>query len=129
MSRVIRFRVWDKSCGEWITGPCEYTQFEEIFSPNEGKWYENDWVFQQFTGLFDAAGVEIYEGDIIKEKWRENNPYGYCPDEWDDKENIFAVKYKAPSFVFPQRRHEQRCIEDYTKEVIGNICENPELLK
>lgn len=129
MSRVIKFRVWDKTSDEWITGPCEYVQLEKIFSPNKGKWYENDWVFQQFTGFFDIAGVEVYEGDIVE--FHSGYP--------NQNDNSF---YKSKSAVeFKNGAFWPRPILDHNDDdtwynyelkdlkVIGNIFEHPELLK
>jgi uncharacterized phage protein (TIGR01671 family) len=116
------FRIWSLQRKRWES----LVNFSLDFLP---RYEQNDIIIQQCTGLMDENNVEIYEGDIIKDNWKENHPYGYCPDEWYNKEDIFVVRYEPPSFIFPQRRGEQRCIEDFKRFVIGNIFENPELLK
>jgi uncharacterized phage protein (TIGR01671 family) len=83
-------------------------------------------ILQQFTGLRDSKNNDIYEGDIIKEAWKECNPYGYRPYDFDDNSCIYAVEYKVNKFVF--KMPTQGIIENWTREVIGNIFENPELL-
>jgi len=71
-----------------------------------------DWL--QFTGLTDKNGVEIYEGDIIQDDIEMITDAVVWSNEgmgWDAVPN------------YPDKL----AIEDM--EVIGNIHENPELLK
>lgn len=65
----------------------------------------------QFTGLHDKNGKEIWEGDIVKE----------VQDEDSDRKP-FIIEIKIPNIFF--ERWASTC-----GEVLGNIYENPELLK
>lgn len=93
----------------------------------------------QFTGLFDRNGKDIYEGDVIEIK--EIGGYG-CKRkgvvEYDVDECAFVVRVLQPSWADTVRlsTKAQICadmnstyeyINQYT--VIGNIHDNPELLK
>ena len=85
----------------------------------------------QFTGLKDGNGQEIFEGDILSySSW------------WDDSIYIHTVVFKNAEFaVEPYPRNEscgreglkyiakQDDPDDYKAIIIGNIHENPELLK
>ncbi len=65
------------------------------------------WIMRRNTGLKDKNGLEIYEGDILEQN--NGNEIFKFAVEWRD--NQFTVGYNIG-----------------TKEVIGNIYENPELL-
>lgn len=80
---------------------------------------EDDRVLMQSTGLYDANGKEIYEGDIIN-----------CRDLWLDgdrrKTHKQIVKYDSGMF---SAGYVSLRTNNSTSEVIGNIYENPELLE
>lgn len=77
------------------------------------------WTVQQFTGLFDANGEEIYEGDILDYQWG-----------WKIGRVIFGEGGFAFDGVFGTKPFVHLFSIDLNKaKVIGNIYENPELLK
>lgn len=84
---------------------------------------------QQYTGLHDKNGKEIFEGDIIKHYWADK----YKGTSLDQREVIEKV---SGGFINrPVSDKEKRTsyslvnADNENFEVIGNIYETPELLK
>ena len=127
INREIKFRAWHKKDKiMWFPTMIEIGDLLDnaVYSYPKGNivpHYPNECILMQHTGLKDKNGVEIYEGDIV----RDNN-------------TIEVVVYQAPSFVMkkPIKRGFSkrwsmfvRCPKyNQFEEVIGNIYENPELL-
>ena len=111
--REIRFRAWcklDKILYDWEQVKKEFTL--EYFD-------DKGLIFQQYTGLKDKNGVEIYEGDVLS---------GWIGSHWYSGEDKFeeVVKYdeKTASYNFPAIE-----VSHGDLRVVGNIYENPELLE
>lgn len=80
----------------------------------------------QFTGLLDKNGKEIYEGDIIRSYDSENNPIIHSIS-WDNKKACYvAIMLRYPLLG---GSIDKGWIDEFEKEVIGNVFDNPELLK
>ncbi|MED1948977.1 YopX family protein [Brevibacillus centrosporus] len=96
---------------------------------------------RQFTGLCDKNGKEIYEGDILKQMYRAES------GSYDDRishegHHVGPVVITASKGVCMKnplcysvetdetsRSKQYKNVASYRCEVIGNIYENPELLK
>lgn len=138
--REIKFRGKD-SDGKWWQGSLAYfpdSQSAHIIPCGSCK---NDQVIcdfvevnpdtvGQYTRYKDVNGVEIYGGDIIQFA-RRDCPYQQPEDIatvlWDVDKAMFAVQCKysnEPSFIPFGEWH--RC---YRITVIGNVHDNPELIK
>ena len=132
--REIKFRAWDKKEKQMID-----INYLEIYDDLDKKGFHSvgevlnneDWEVMQYTGLKDSKGKEICEGDIVRV--REEDGF---QDDWSIHKVVYeAEEYKYPAFdLQPQIDFESNALQYFTDidgeiEVIGNIYENPELLK
>jgi uncharacterized phage protein (TIGR01671 family) len=79
----------------------------------------------QFTGLKDKDGKPVYEGDIVKfNKWEWYRCSCYSQEEFDSKPDY----YEEITFDHRGVSRSKADLERFC-EVIGNVYENPELLK
>ena len=134
MSRQLKFRVWSKVRNDWVHNmmllACidglPFAHFVETDS--DKKFVKHhiynasnlDVVIQQYTGLKDKNGTDIYEGDIVKA----------TSDQFVNENFIGKVIFDEGCFLTWINKNDIRGIwgEDDI-EVIGNIFENKDLLE
>ncbi|EJL6136743.1 hypothetical protein NMQ56_001674, partial [Campylobacter jejuni] len=84
----------------------------------------NDLEIELWTGIYDKNGKKIYEGDIVKTK----SPYDcFLAKVGIHKEGTFYLESKSRDYIGSLIYLVKD--EGYDTEIIGNIHENPELLK
>lgn len=132
----ILFRGKRVDNGEWVMG--DGIHYPKSVNYKGSCWIDgmhekaNDWIrvhpetVGQYTGLKDRNGKKIFEGDIIK-----------IPDDYDQFGQNAGEKYQV-IFQFGGFRLKPKYSknakgywleDDKTVEVIGNIHDNPALLK
>ena len=133
MNREIKFRGWNDKHNKWLYGYYADSQgFSIIIDENyEESTLEdvlvNKKTIGQYTGLKDKNGKEIYEGDILQDEHDSKIMHivryddsicsytAWCPlvhDNWE-KGNMISKKW----------------INEFGKIVIGNVTDNPEMVK
>ena len=140
--REIKFRAWVKSVnfkpkckmikemkGIYIFHFSNGFEGIESHAGNRGIFIQGSWCeLMQYTGLKDKNGKKIYEGDILNSKndGKDGN------DIWDySTHDNRIVEWDAEYSCFsgmPDYGENSVYSEEYI-EVIGNIYENPEVLK
>lgn len=150
MSREIKFRIWDEKKKEWLgasdNNTLTYYGFhlvgEVMTVQAPPQWALDDgMVVEQFTGLKDKNGKEIYEGDIV-------NIFAFVDTDdsdmtcimdtnsivrWDKEHARWDVNDEPESKDWDYRRRRYFVFVDSegreNVEVIGNIHQSPDLIR
>ena len=132
--RIITFRGFTNCLvqDKWVYG--FLSEEDKIRKTNLIDYEVDDKTIGQFTGLYDKNGKEIYENDILKVKTNEGIEYNPLLVVYSEVYGGFCLLSKNVLNITPDKPH--RPINpnwwDGFKdeiEVIGNIHDNPELIK
>lgn len=126
---IPKFRVFNKSFGEWLDAQeivfCGGELFHDWITFEDGiPLNMRDCAVMQSTGLKDKNGVEIFEGDVVK---NSNDEVGYIA--FLQQEAGFVVVLKKSDYRLGHRNTGESYLHAMGHEVIGNIYENPKLLE
>ena len=132
---VPKFRAWDETqhkmlqvdCIEFIDGKAYWVEASpadgNVQGGNDGPVGDNSQLkLEQYTGLKDANGKEIYEGDIVKSSYKYAQPKISQVIMEDGNSYILGEDLATGN---------EMLVSDHINEieVIGNVHTNPELLE
>lgn len=144
--REILFRGKMIDQDEWVKGSLViHGKSVLIFSTRDvpygsGMFHVDPETVGQFTGLTDKNGKQIFEGDILE--FEDCGETGYEYKEGFYFTNRAVVAWRHSAWEFGKFMYHDSCVleemyssrEDFIEifnysEIIGNIQDNPELLK
>ena len=129
-----KFRVWCEDSEQWV----DRENIPATIFDGEVELYDGSgpWHFQQYIGFEDKNGKEIYEGDIFEVQLKDFN------DQNIVYKHLYVIDYYSGSFLTPYAyrkindgdpevvgRVSLQFIDFDKLEIIGNIYENPDLIK
>jgi len=129
--RDIKFRCWDTENKEMLE--VQELDYEDSYNGQPmirttmySDYFDTeDMILMQYVGLKDKNGKEIYEGDIVKFRFKDDR------EEFSDL--IGYIEYQTTFTAFRIMSNQGSFKIDITEikfiEVIGNIYKNPELLE
>ena len=122
--RTIKFRIFNKKIKSYIDIHSSAIMIDELNNLNDNL------IVEQFTGLHDKNGKEIYEGDKLRDDYYDEDTVieDYAVVVWDGKLCQWAIDNS-----FAQDGSSYTNLVEYfgreNLEIIGNVFENADLVK
>jgi uncharacterized phage protein (TIGR01671 family) len=130
-NRIFKFRVWSKlskmlihlanSSSDGYTLGFTYRGHIDLGScgideVNTGNYFDENFIIQQFTGLLDSKGVEIFEGDILAYSY-----FGYDQYFFEEQGPIYFEdsSFKVNNYTLSSLKN----AESFSCKVISHIYE------
>lgn len=138
--REIKFRAWHKSdevmlnvfAIDWhekyiAHDPVQrFVEMIEVYPryEMEGASDLKEVKLMQYTGIKDKEGKEIYDGDILRIEYHDDEAPDVYVGDFEFSEGCYGMNVQA---THTHSKHFSPFNEQARPEVIGNIYENPDL--
>ena len=131
--REIKFRAWDKENEEMYDVAMIDVETGEVAYTDHPTGYNADALLEQvelmqYTGLKDKNGKEIFEGDILRDTDSEIYYVDFIRGCFYLRTNYKSFPHLGWAEWLPMCEID-RLANPVDFEIIGNIYDNPELLK
>ena len=130
------FRAWNDKTKEWLLGYKQFSNYTSAFflmgeCVMFGEWaktfdkflferegfVQSDLIITDFTGRTDKNGIKIFNGDIVKHRYRRI---------WKEEYHISVVEWNTEwcTYYLKNGVNNHRLRDDVEYEVLGNIFEH-----
>jgi len=125
MQRQLKFRAWDTLAKQFTYPDKGYQghyvltlngQFQNLQNGSGG----DEYVVQQFTGLKDSKGLDIYEGDIVEFEIPLHNEKFETPLR--NKKHIAVIKFCNCAFTVVAKSEDHWFSIKFLHEIHDDIC-------
>jgi uncharacterized phage protein (TIGR01671 family) len=124
-NRTLKFRAWDKLAKQFTYPDKGYQghyaltlngQFQNLQNGSGG----DEYVVQQWTGLKDSKGLDIYEGDIVEFEIPLHNEKFETPLR--NKKHIAVIKFCNCAFTVVAKSEDHWFSIKFLHEIHDDIC-------
>ena len=138
--RKLKFRVWDNEYKQWVSYseyqslPDDFVQHKDcnpLFELKARDAESNRFVVEQYIGLKDKNGKEVYEGDIGKTIYTDKPDQTIGDVIYTSEVGAYRIRCKKqllPVVTYRVVNGSPLGLLNVLDEVIGNIHQNLELL-
>lgn len=116
--KIIKYRVWDIQFKRYLSGPTEYRLIN----------LPESYIFQEFTGVLDKNGEEIYIGDILSFHFPGHRKYENAEVIWSEEYLTYLVKFHFGKEYWSKYLSDS-VNSNQEFSVIGNIFQDSGLLE
>lgn len=132
--RELKFRIYNKNAKDFVGG-CDNDigHFNlinlSLYLRSAGIFCLDDFIIQEFSGLFDKNNVPIYEGDILRYEYTQAECSSFAMQEGPLKfDDLYVVEFRDGAFRYKELKYGDISGDNLSMIVVGDIFSDPELM-